>query len=218
MAGSGYESTRITIAFSKKVAEAGADCVSILTPSYFKKRLTDDAMVRYYMDIDDAVPIPIILYNAPGFTGMTISPAVIEKISRHQNIAGMKDTSKGNISSYLSVCSDSFIILSGTASTLFTAMVLGAKGGVVSLANAFPDPCCQLYDKYIAGDIEGVRRLHYLLFQLNKSVSGSYGVAGVKYAMEIAGFNGGDPRLPLLPITNEGKKAIKNAISNSGII
>lgn len=217
MAGTGYESTRQTIAFSKKVAEMGADFVSVVTPSYFKKRLTDEAMTGYYIDIADAVSVPVLAYNAPGFTGMTLSAKVVEKISQHPNIAGMKDTSAGNMSSYLDVCSDDFDILAGTISTLFTAMSLGASGGVVSLANAFPNPCCELYEKFNSGDLVGARQLHFRLFRLNRSVSGSFGVAGVKYAMEVGGYYGGDPRLPLLSLSDDNKKDICNAVAKAGL-
>jgi 4-hydroxy-2-oxoglutarate aldolase len=218
MAGTGYESTKQTIAFSRKAAAMGADFVSIVTPSYFKKRLTDDAMIGYYTDVADALTIPVVAYRAPGFTGMTLSAGVIEKISRHPNVAGMKDTSKGNMSTYLSVAGDDFQILSGTVSTLFESMLLGAKGGVVSLANAFPAPCCELYAACKDLDLDKARRLHYLLINLNKSVSGSFGVAGVKYAMEIAGYHGGAPRLPLLPITEEGRKSIRKAVEAAGVM
>jgi 4-hydroxy-2-oxoglutarate aldolase len=218
MAGAGYESTKQTIAFSRKVAEMGADFVSIVTPSYFKSRLTDDALIGYYTDVADALTIPVVAYNAPGFTGMTLSARVIEKISRHPNVAGMKDTSKGNMSSYLNACGEDFVILSGTVSTLFESMLLGAKGGVVSLADAIPAPCCELYNKLKAGDLEGARRLHYKLFNLNRSVSGSFGVAGVKCAMDIAGYYGGAPRLPLLPITEEGRQSVRKAIEAAGLL
>jgi 4-hydroxy-2-oxoglutarate aldolase len=218
MAGTGYESTRRTISFSKKVAEMGADFVSILTPSYFKERLTDEAMIGYYTNVADGVPLPVIAYNAPGFTGMTLSAKVIETISRHPNVAGMKDTSKGNMSTYISAAGDDFDILSGTVSTLFESMLLGAKGGVISLANAFPALCCELYQACKAGDLDNSRRLHFLLIKLNKSVSGSFGVAGVKYAMEVAGYHGGDPRLPLLPLPSEDKQSIKKAIVKAGLL
>ena len=218
LAGAGFESTRQTIAFSKKVADLGADFVTIVTPSYFKKRLTDETMVRYFTDVADALPIPVVVYNAPGFTGMTVSAGVIGKISQHPNIAGMKDTSKGNMSSYLEAAGEDFGVLSGTVSTLFESMALGAIGGVVSLANAFPDPCCQLFEKFVSGDMEGARELHYQLFRLNRAVSGSFGVAGVKYAMELGGFHGGDPRLPLLPITEEGKASVREAVKAAGLI
>lgn len=218
MAGTGYESTKQTIAFSRDAAAMGADFVSIVTPSYFKKRLTDDAMIGYYTDVADALTIPVVAYNAPGFTGMTLSAGVIAKISRHPNVAGMKDTSQGNMSTYLSVAGEDFEILSGTVSTLFESMLLGAKGGVVSLANAFPAPCCELYQACTDLDLEKARRLHYLLINLNKSVSGSFGVAGVKYAMEVAGYHGGSPRLPLLPLTEEGRNSIRKAIEAAGLL
>jgi 4-hydroxy-2-oxoglutarate aldolase len=217
MAGAGYESTRQTIAFSKKVAELGADFVSLLTPSYFKKRLTDEAMIGYYMDVAEALSIPVLIYNAPGFTGMTISPKVIEKISRHPNIAGMKDTSPDGLVRYLEVCGDDFDVVSGTINTLLTGLALGASGGVVSLANAFPHPCCELYERFRRGDLEGARTLHHKLFRLNQSVSGSFGVAGVKYAMEVAGYYGGPPRRPLLPLKENDKKRIKEAIAKEGL-
>lgn len=218
MAGAGYESTQQTISFSNQVAEMGADFVSILTPSYFKKRLTDEAMIGYYTEVADAVPVPVIAYNAPGFTGMTLTPKVVEVISRHPNVIGMKDTSKGNMSTYLSAAGNDFDILSGTVSTLFESMLLGAKGGVVSLANAFPAPCCELYEACKAVDLDKARRLHYMLIKLNKSVSGSFGVAGVKYASEVAGYHGGDPRKPLLPITAEGRQSIRIAIEEAGLL
>jgi 4-hydroxy-2-oxoglutarate aldolase len=218
MAGAGYESTRQTIAFSRQVAEMGADFVSILTPSYFKKRLTDEAMIGYYTDVADAVPIPVVAYNAPGFTGMTLTPKVVEVISGHPNVIGMKDTSKGNMSTYISVSAKDFDILSGTVSTLFESMLLGAKGGVVSLANAFPTPCCELYAACKVVDLDKARRLHYMLIKLNKSVSGSFGVAGVKFAAEVAGYYGGNPRKPLLPITEEGRQSIRKAIEEAGLL
>ena len=218
MAGTGYESTQQTISFSNQVAEMGADFVSILTPSYFKKRLTDDAMIGYYTDVADGVPVPVIAYNAPGFTGMTLTPKVVEVISSHPNVIGMKDTSKGNMSTYISAAGDDFDKLSGTVSTLFESILLGAKGGVVSLANAFPAPCCELYDACKAVDLDKARRLHYMLIKLNKSVSGSFGVAAVKYAAEVAGYHGGDPRKPLLPITEEGRLSIRKAIQEAGLL
>jgi len=217
MAGTGCESTRETIALSKRAAELGGDFISLLTPSYFKKRLTDDAMIRYYTDVTEALPIPVLAYNAPGFTGMTISPKAIETISRHPNIAGMKDTSPDSIGRYLEVCGENFDVLSGTINTLFQRLVLGAFGGVVSLANAYPHPCCELYQRIKRGDIDGARKLHLRLFRLNHSLSGRFGVAGVKYAMEVASYYGGTPRLPLLPLEDAEKKLIRDAIAEAGL-
>ena len=217
MAGTGYESTRQTIDFSKKAEKAGADIVSLLTPSYFKKGLTDDALIGYYKDVADALSIPVFAYNAPGFTGVTLSAKVIEAISTHPNIGGMKDTSPSGLAQYLEACGDDFDLLAGTVSALFIGLSLGATGGVVSLANAFPEPCCELYEKFKSGDIKAARRLHSTLFRLNQSVSGAGGVAAVKYASEVGGYYGGDPRLPLLPLSDAQKQKIKAAITAAGL-
>jgi len=214
MAGAGFESTRETIA----AAELGADIISLVTPSYFKKSLTDDALVGYYTDVADALAIPVFAYNAPGFTGLTLSPRVIAAISIHPNIGGMKDTSPDGIARYIEVCGDNFDVLSGTISTLFIGLVLGVSGGVVSLANAYPHACCELYEKWKSGDLDGARELHHKLFVLNQSVSGKFGVAGVKYASEVAGYYGGPPRLPLLPLKDEEEKSIRDAIAKAGLL
>jgi 4-hydroxy-2-oxoglutarate aldolase len=218
MAGAGYESTRQTIEFSKKVASMGADFVSLVTPSYFKKSLTDEVLIGYYRDVAEAVQVPVLIYNAPGFTGVTVSPRVVEVLSQHPNIAGMKDTSPGNIANYLDVSAEKFSVLAGTINFLFIGLTLGAKGGVVSLADAFPEPCCELYTKFVKGDMEGARRLHSTLFRLNQSVSGAGGVAAVKGAMDLAGYHGGPPRLPLAPLTDAQKQKIRAAVAAAGLI
>lgn len=218
MAGTGYESTRETIYFSKKAEQLGADLVSILSPSYFKKSLTDDALIGYYTDVAEALTIPVFAYNAPGFTGLTLSPKVIAAISEHPNIKGMKDSSPAGISKYLQVCGNDFDVLSGSTNTLIIGLMLGASGGVISLANAFPNPCIELYEKWCHGDLEGAKDLHRKLFRLNEAVSGRYGVVGVKYATELGGYYGGDPRLPLLPLQDEVKKTIKEAVLAAGLL
>lgn len=214
MAGAGAESTKLTIEFCKKIADAGADFVSV-TPCYFKKKLTDEAMTKYYLDVADGSPLPIVAYNAPGFTGMSLSTKVLKQIAVHDNVRGVKDTSPGQIGSFLRTCQGmDFDVLAGTANTLFPAMMMGAKGGIVSLANAFPDVCARLYEVIVAGEIEKAQELHLVLGDLNSKVSGSYGVAGVKFATEIAGFYGGDPRLPLLPLTDSDKEKIKSGVES----
>ncbi len=217
MAGSGYESTRQTIAFSRQVADMGADFVSVITPSYFKKSITDEVLIDHYRAVADAVTVPVLVYNAPGFTGVTVSPKVIESLARHPNIAGMKDSSPGNIAAYLNACGESFAVLAGTVNILFPGLCLGARGGVVSLADAFPEPCCKLYAAFMQGDLDTARKLHRVLFALNQSVSGAGGVAAVKGAMDLAGYHGGPPRKPLKPLAEAMKAKIQAAISEAGL-
>ena len=218
MAGTGCESTKETIAFSKKAEKLGADIVSLVCPGYYKRNMTDDALIRYFSDVADAVSIPVFAYNAPEFTGVTLSNKAVAAISKHPNIGGMKDTSPNGTAGYLEACGSDFCVLSGTISTLFTGLCLGTTGGVVSLANAFPNACVELYEAFKSGNIDKARQHHHKLFTLNQSVSGKAGVAGVKYSSELGGYYGGPPRLPLLPLKDEDKKAIKDAVAKAGLI
>jgi 4-hydroxy-2-oxoglutarate aldolase len=218
LAGAGCESTRATIALGKQVAALGADFVSVLTPSYFKKALSDDALVAHYTRVADALPVPVFIYNAPPFTGINLSPQVIGRLAPHANIAGMKDTSAGTSSRYLEVCGDDFTVLAGNAGKLFAALALGATGGVLSFADAFPQICCRLHAAFAAGDLEEARRLHYRISGVNRYLSDAFGVAGVKYAMDLVGFHGGPPRLPLLPLNAESRSAIRRVLNQAGLL
>jgi len=218
MAGGGRESTRQTIALCRQLAGAGADMVSVLTPSYFKKAMTDDAVIRYYRDVADALSVPVVVYNAPGFTGLEISSRALGTISRHPNIIGMKDSSPFDFGKYLEACDDHFQLLSGSISALFSAVTLGAVGGVASLANAFPRACCRFFEKTISGDWAGARRLHFTLSRLNTLISVRFGIAGMKFALDVAGLAGGLPRRPLLPLNTAAKKTIETAITTSGVL
>jgi len=206
------DSTRISIERANQAADLGADYVSLLTPHYFKSRISNSVLTKYFTDVAERSKLPVFIYNAPKFTGITLSPKVVEEISVHPNIIGMKDTSPGNYMQYLEVCDPGFYIFAGSLDILFPALQLGAVGGVVSLANAFPDQCCMLYDLFVQGDVSQAKALYLKLLRLNRSVSGSYAVAGVKYAMDLTGFHGGFPRLPLLPLVQDEKESIEKAV------
>jgi 4-hydroxy-2-oxoglutarate aldolase len=218
IAGIAAESTYLSIAAARQLAEVGADFISLLPPSYFKKLVGDEVLIRYYLDVADRSPVPVMAYNAPGFNGMTLSNKVVEEIAKHPNIAGMKDTSPGGVFGYLEISRGyDFDVLSGTVNTLLPALRGGATGGVVSLANAFPVACCELYQAVVDRRFEEADRINSRLLRLNWAVSGASGVAGVKYAMGLNGLYGGDPRLPLLPVKEADKERIRAAIAAAGI-
>jgi 4-hydroxy-2-oxoglutarate aldolase len=209
--------TYMAITIATQMADIGADFISLLPPSYFIKQLNDEALIRFYLDISDKSPIPVMAYNAPSYNGVTLSLKVVEKIAKHPNIAGMKDTSPGMIFNYLEICmDDDFDILSGTINTLLPALLLGASGGVVSLANAFPQDCVNLYEAAKNQNLNVAIEINSKLMRLNRGISGSFGVAGVKCAMDNKGFFGGNPRLPLLPLKDEDKGRVGAAIATYG--
>jgi len=221
MVGTGCESTKQTIEKSKLVCEMGFDYVSVLTPCYFAKQIDGNVLKSHYERIADSIDIPVLLYNAPGFTGgMRIPAKTVVELSRDPNIAGMKDSSPEGPAKLLANLDpdEDFHVLSGSANFFYPCLHLGIPGGVVSLANALPEPCCELYRLFKKGKFDEARKLHFKLSRLNQAVSGAWGVAGVKAAMDIIGFRGGQPRGPLNAVTNEAAEKIKQQIMNEGFI
>jgi len=210
MVGCGHESARGTIALIEEVAGKGADIVSIITPHYFKKAMTDKALIAFYEKVADNSTLPVVLYNAPGFAGgVQLSVRALVKLSEHPNIIGMKDSSSIGPNIFLAYANkENFSILAGSANFLLPSLVMGAAGGVLSLANFLPYPCCFLYKFFQEGEMEKAIKLQQAILRVNNEVSGAYGVAGVKAAMDFTGFYGGDPRLPLLPLSSKEKENI----------
>jgi len=221
MVGTGCESTRQTIEKSKLASEMGFDYVSIITPNYFAKHIDGATLQRYYTKVADSIDIPVLLYNVPGFAGgVVIPPQTVVDLSKHPNIVGMKDSSPTGPSKFLS-CLDpveDFHILAGSANFIYSSFHLGAAGGVLSLANVLPEPCCSLYHLFTQGEYNEAKELSFRLARLNQAVSGAWGVAGVKVAMDIAGFKGGKPRHPLQDLSEEAKERVKQAIINEGFM
>jgi len=221
MVGTACESTRQTVAKSKMAAEMGFDYASVLTPSYFPRQIDGAVLKGYYERIADSIDIPVLLYNAPGFTGgMRIPPQTIEELSRHPNIAGMKDSSPegpGKLLARLDASED-FHVLAGSANFFYPCLHLGAPGGVISVANFLPESCCELYRLFTQGRYDEAKEVAFRLSRLNDAISGLWGVAGVKAAMDMAGFRGGEPRHPLRPVTAEGAQKIRQRIADEGFI
>ena len=202
MAGCGAESTKETIDLVERAAGLGADMASILMPSFFPKRMTVDVMERHSVAIADTSPIPIVLYNNPSVAaGVTIRRELLQRVAGHPRIVGIKDSSKETYRENLQVASPSFRVLAGSAGYFLDLLKNGGTGGVLSLANVFPEACARLYRAYCDGRLAEAEALDRQLVELNHKVSGTFGVAGVKAAMTLAGYTGGVMRRPHKALT-----------------
>ena len=208
-----FESTRETIEFAHSAAELGADYITLLPPSYFKKNMTDKALLKYFTDVASSVDVPCLLYNAPQFAGgLSLSTTLIKECAAHPNIAGIKDSSSGNIEKILFSVPEGFAVLSGSANTLLPALFAGAAGGIIALANCLPEVAAELYEYVVADAWDKAVALNNRMVAANIGISGAYGVAGIKSAMDYCGYHGGKPRLPLLEISDKDKALIEDHI------
>ena len=201
IAGTGRESTRATIAATARAAAAGVDAVLVRTPSFFKGQMSAEIFVRHYTEVADASPVPVLLYNVTMFTGVTLQVEAVERLSAHPNIVGMKESGSdiSYISELVTRTPDDFTVLAGSATTYFHALCAGCDGGILALAALLPDACARMVALVRDDRLAEARALQHWVMPLARSIGGTYGVAGLKAALDLTGYTGGVPRPPLLP-------------------
>jgi 4-hydroxy-2-oxoglutarate aldolase len=218
MAGATYEAQRDTERFFAEAHQRGADFGLLLAPSYFRKQMTDDVLYHYFATVADASPIPILIYNAPGFNNLSLTPELVGRLSTHPNIVGMKDSAANGIENFLPFSSPNFLVLAGSVNFLFLAMMGGAVGGTVSLANSFPELSLKLYRYGEVRDEALGGAMQERCTRINTAIAGRYGVPGVKAAMTLAGLRGGIPRRPLLPLTDDQFETLRGILAAEGLV
>jgi dihydrodipicolinate synthase/N-acetylneuraminate lyase len=212
--GTGLESTKKTIDLTKRAAELGSDYALVGPPHYFKALMNTETLYDHYLAVADTAPVPVVPYNSPGFTGFNMGPDLMARLSEHPNIPGVKDGT-GNIAQLAEIrrmCGDDFLIFTGNAPTFLAALFVGINGGMMPIANIFPDKWVQLMTSFRNGEMEQARRLESLLLPMTKTVM-KYGPGGIKAAMDSLGFFGGNPQSPLKPPSAQGMEEIRQALA-----
>jgi len=215
IAGTGAESTAETIARTRRAASLCYQVALVKTPYYYKPVYRPETYIRHYRSVADASPIPVLLYSVPQFTGINLETPEILTLAAHPNIVGIKDSS-GNIQRVGEIVSgapNAFCVLTGGAAVTYPALAMGARGAILALAAALPEKCAELYELFQRGAHEQARLLQHLLVQASKRIVSENGIPGVKYAMDLRGYEGGLPRLPLLPLAEEKKRSIADLLS-----
>ena len=214
LAGTGRESTTAAVRAARRAADLGADAVLVRTPSFFKPLLTAEAFVAHYTAVADASPVPVALYNFSAMTGVTLGLDAVAVLAEHPNIIGMKES--GSDLKFLTALIDrtpgDFAVLAGSAPVFYASLLVGAAGGILALASVAPDLCVELYDRVRAGRLAEARDLQRRLTPLAGLVTSKHGVPGLKAAVSLLGFVGGDPRPPLRPAGAAAVAEIRQAL------
>jgi 4-hydroxy-2-oxoglutarate aldolase len=211
IAGTGVDSTAETIARTRSAAKLGYDFALVKTPYYFKPQMSGAALAEHFFCVAEASAIPIIIYAVPQFTGIIAEAEWVARAAEHPNVAGIKDSS-GNIqrvSEIIHSTPSRFRTLVGSAPTFYPSLAMGAVGGILGVADFLPDTCVELYEAFSRGESGRARALQYLLLEPGITIVGRLGPAGVKYAMDLAGYRGGAPRAPLLPLSDAQRRLVE---------
>jgi 4-hydroxy-2-oxoglutarate aldolase len=213
--GTGRESTQATIKATRRAAEHGADAVLVRTPGFFKSQMTDDVFVRHYTAVADASPVPVLLYNFTAVTGVNLLPAAVARLATHPNIIGMKESGGdiAQVADLVAMTPSDFSVIAGSAATFYAALCVGAVGGILALGNALPDHCVRLYELTRAGRHTEALQLQRDLVPIARMLGPTYGVAGLKAALNLLGYDVGVPRPPLVPVADGVIPALRNALA-----
>jgi len=215
IAGTGAESTAETIERTKRAAEFGYHLALVKTPHYYKPAYKPDVLIAHYRRVADASPIPVLLYSVPIFTAITLEAPEVAVLSEHPNIVGIKESSGHvmRVAEMVAETSSDFQVLTGSAPTLLAGLTVGAKGAILALASGLPEKCVELFELARAGHIEKARTLQTALLKISKVVASEHAIAGVKFVMDQGGYQGGIPRLPLVPLSPAYQQRILESLA-----
>ncbi len=214
LAGTGMESVRETVALTNRAAEIGYKAAMVRTPHYYKALLgKPEAQLLYFRSVADQAKIPLMIYNWPQATGLDIPPDVVAQLSEHPNIIAIKESS-GNIEKVMQMireCKPGFQVLVGSAPTIWPSFAVGAVGAVLAFANAAPYATITIWEAYRTRDFEAAADWQARIARAAQLVTTKYGIPGLKYAMDLNGYYGGPPRLPLAPLCPGPQREIEQA-------
>jgi 4-hydroxy-2-oxoglutarate aldolase len=213
--GTGLESTAATVELSTEAIRRGADALLLLPPAYYKPVMRSEVLIRHYRTVADQLRRPLIIYSIPQFSGISIEPETIGQLARHPNIIGLKESSGDMkfLRAVLRRVSANFRVLCGSPARLLEALRYGAAGGVLGPANFVPELCVAIHDAFAKRQYKRAEELQQKLTPLVQPISGAYGVPGIKAALNLTGYAGGYPRMPLRPVDAKGKRAILAALN-----
>jgi 4-hydroxy-2-oxoglutarate aldolase len=217
IAGTGMEGVRETVCLTNRAAEMGYKAAMVRTPHYYKNLVNNSAaQVLYFRSVADQSKIPLIIYNWPQATGVDIPVEAVVALSEHPNIIAIKESS-GNLEKVMQMIREvkhGFQVMVGSAPTLWPSFLMGACGAILAYANAAPYSVIAIWEAYRTREDAAGLDWQNRIGKAAALVTTKYGVPGLKYAMDLNGYYGGPPRLPLCAPTPEAKREIELAFAD----
>ena len=219
LAGTGSNSTAEALELTAHARTVGADGALLVNPYYNKP--TQEGLYRHVRTVADQVDLPIVLYNIPGRTGITMEPKTVARLAEHERIVGIKEAtgSMDIVSEIATLCDpEKFTILSGDDSLTLPIMSLGGRGVISVLSNLLPDRVKALTSAMAAGNLAEARAMHLELFPLFNVMFIETSPIPIKTAMALAGLDTGDLRLPLCDLMPQNRASLEKILREHGLL
>jgi 4-hydroxy-tetrahydrodipicolinate synthase len=215
IAGTGSNSTDMAIKYTRMAQEVGADGSLQVAPYYNKP--TQEGLYRHFAAIAESTDLPLVLYNIPGRTGVTISAETMARLAEIPNIVGVKDStlSMNMISDVISLCGEEFDVLSGDDPMTLPLIALGGRGVISVASNVAPGAVSDVVKALLGGDWERGRELHYELLPLFRALFVETNPIPVKTAASLLGLCSDEMRLPLVPMEGEKLRLLQETLDRS---
>jgi 4-hydroxy-2-oxoglutarate aldolase len=214
LCGTGVESVRETVALTNAAADMGYKAAMVRTPHYYKNLVNrTDAQVLYFRAVADQIKIPLMIYNWPQATGVDISTEAVATLSQHPNIFAIKESS-GSLEKCIQMLQEvkpGFQVFTGSAPILAPSLAIGCSGAVLAFANAAPYATISIWEAHRSREFAASMDWQKRILRAAQLVTVKYGIPGLKYAMDLNGYYGGPPRLPLTDISPQAKQEIEMA-------
>lgn len=219
-AGTNGITTRETVMLTQLAEECKVDAVSVLTPMFVAP--TQGQLIKHYQTIAENTSLPVILYNNPPKTSVSLAPATVAKLAEIPNIVGIKDSS-GDMTvtaEYIRLTQnmDNFSVLMGRDTLIYGALCYGATGSIASCANVAPGFCVDIYEKFITGDFKGALKAQFSLAPLRIAFSLGTFPAVIKESLNLLGFEAGPCMEPAGPMTNDEREKLRIVLIDMGLL
>lgn len=217
IAGTGSNSTREALELTEHAANAGADAVLLVSPYYNKP--TQRGLYEHYKTLATEIDIPQIVYNVPSRTGKNVEPETVASLSEYENIQAVKEAS-GNIEQAVKIIEntpENFAVMSGSDKLTYHIVSAGGVGAISVASNIVPGKISKMIHSYLEGDTQTAREIHYEHLPLFRALFIETNPGPVKAAMNILDNPAGEPRLPLVEVTQETKNTLREIISELGL-
>jgi len=217
-AGTGAITTKDTIEITKMAADAGVEAVSVLTPVFITPN--KEEIYEHYKAVASSVDIPVLLYNNPGRTGINLDAELVERLSKIDNIIGIKDSS-GDMTltgEYIRRTGDDFCVLAGRDTLILSTLVYGGKGAITSTANIAPKVPVKIYEEYLKGNLKKALEAQYELAPLRLAFAlGSFPVV-MKEGLKMIGIDVGTTLKPVGEMTEDNRAKLKKVLQDMGVL